>query len=129
VRLKQFADGFGARGLFTSVCDGDLSPALVRLGDGIVKQIGAACLTSAPVRVGGVPDCRVTESAGSLGPDRSVPRCVAGGPRPCWTLTENKGQCAAGVELKIERQTPALPGTVATALCAICTDPKDARCK
>jgi len=129
VRLKEFADGFGSRGLFSSVCDGDLGPALGRLGDGIVKQIGAACLAVAPVRLGGAPDCRVSERAAGLGPETAVPACAAGGPRPCWTVNKQE-QCASGVELKIDRgSASALPGTVATALCRVCTDPKDTRCK
>jgi hypothetical protein len=129
VRLKEFADAFGPRGLFSSVCDGDLAPALTRLGEGLVKQIGSSCLAMAPVRAGGGPDCRVSERAASLGPEVVLPRCSAGGPRPCWNLTANRDQCASGLELKIERTRAALPGTVATAICQVCTDPQDARCK
>jgi hypothetical protein len=130
VRLKAFADAFGTRGQFTSVCDTDLSPAMARLGEAIVKQIGASCLTAAPVKFNGVADCRVTERAAGLGRDVAVPRCDPKGPRPCWTLTTNHDQCASGVELKIDRgEATALPGTVANALCRVCTDPKDSRCK
>jgi hypothetical protein len=129
VRLKEFADGFGARGAFTSVCDGDLAPAMTRLGEGIVKQIGAACLAVAPVKLSGAPDCRISERAAGLGPETPVPQCSAGGPRPCWRL-DKQAQCYSGLELKIDRgSTVALPGTVATALCRVCTDPKDVRCK
>lgn len=129
VRLKEFADGFGARGAFTSVCDGDLSPAMTRLGESIVKQLGAACLAISPVKVGGAPDCRVSERAANLGPETSLPQCAAGVPRPCWRLDKQE-QCTSGLELKIDRgSTVALPGTVATALCRVCTDPKDVRCK
>jgi hypothetical protein len=130
VRLKAFADAFGTRGQFTSVCDTDLTPAMSKLGDSIVKEIGAACLVAAPVKESGVPDCRVTERAAGLGQDVSVPRCDAKGPRPCWTLGDNHEQCTSGFELKIDRgEAAALPGTIATALCRVCTDPKDARCK
>jgi len=130
VRLKEFADGFGARGNFTSICDGDLSPAMTRLGEGIVKQIGAACLAVAPVKLATGPDCRVTERAAGLGPETSVPMCGgAASVRPCWRL-DKQDQCASGLELKIDRGSAiALPGTVATALCRVCTDSKDARCK
>jgi hypothetical protein len=129
VRLKEFADGFGSRGLFSSICDGDLSPPMGRLGDAIVKQIGASCLAAAPVRLGGAADCRVSESPAGLGPEVPVPACATGGPRPCFTVTK-QDQCPAGFELKIERgSSVALPGTVATALCRVCTDPKDNRCK
>ena len=130
VRLKAFADAFGGHGMFGGVCDQDLSPPLGRLGDAIVKQLGAACLVRAPVERAGVPDCRVSESAAGLGPAVSVPRCAAGGPRPCWTTTANKDQCASGLELKIDRgATTVLPGTVATAICQVCTDANDPRCR
>jgi hypothetical protein len=129
VRLKEFAGAFGARGFFSSICDGDLSPALTRFGQGIVTQIGASCLAAAPVRLSGVPDCRVSERAAGLGPEEAVPACAAGGPRPCFTVNK-QDQCASGFELKIDRgSATALPGTVATALCRVCTDPKDSRCK
>jgi hypothetical protein len=129
VRLKEFADGFGSRGLFSSICDGDLSPPLARLGDGIVKQIGASCLAVAPVRLGAGADCRVSERPAGLGAEVSVPACAAGGPRPCFTVGK-QDQCSSGFELKVDRgASPALPGTVATALCRVCTDPQDARCK
>jgi hypothetical protein len=129
VRLEAFARAFGARGLFSSVCDGDLSPALTRLGEAIVKQIGAACLAVAPVKVSGAPDCQVTERAAGLGAEAPIRACTAGGPRPCWLL-DKQDQCPSGVELKIDRGgAQALPGTVATAICRVCTDPKDARCK
>jgi hypothetical protein len=129
VRLKEFADGFGSRGLFSSICDGDLAPPLTRLGEGIVKQIGAACLAVAPVRLGGAPDCRVSERPAGLGAEVAVPACVAGGARPCWTTTK-QDQCSSGLELKIDRgSSTVLPGTVATALCRVCTDPRDTRCK
>ena len=129
VRLKEFADAFGSRGVFSSICDGDLAPSLGKLGDGIVKQIGAACLAAAPVRLGGSPDCRVSERAGGLGPEVAVPACASGSPRPCFTVGK-QDQCASGFELKIDRgSATALPGTVATALCRVCTDPRDTRCK
>jgi hypothetical protein len=129
VRLKELADAFGARGQFTSVCDGDLSAPLARLGDAIIKQLGAACLLARPAKLEGEPDCRVSERAAGLGPEVAVPACRLGGPRPCWKLGNNAEQCASGLELKLEHTGAVLPGTVATALCRVCTDPKDARCK
>jgi hypothetical protein len=129
VRLKEFADAFGSRGLFSSICDGDLSPTLTNLGAGIVKQIGASCLAAAPVKLGGAADCRVSERAAGLGPTIPVPACTSGGPHPCFTVGK-QDQCASGFELKVDRgPTTTLPGTVATAICRVCTDPKDSRCK
>lgn len=128
VRLEEFARSFGGRGQFSSVCDDDLAPALTRLGEGVIQQLGSSCLTLAPVRTGGVPDCQVSERAAALGPEVILPRCTTGGARPCWNLTANRDQCPSGVELKIERSGGVLPGTFATALCRVCTDPKDTRC-
>jgi hypothetical protein len=136
IRLKQFADGFGARGTFSSLCDGDLSGALGRFGQSIVQQVGAACLTAAPVRLGpasdgsGRADCLVSERAAGLGRDVALPRCEAGALRPCWTVLQSREHCeTSGYELHIERgETAALPGTVDTLRCRVCTKAGDPRC-
>jgi hypothetical protein len=81
------------------------------------------------VKLNGAADCRVSERPAGLGAEVPVPACTAGGPRPCFTVGK-QDQCAAGFELKIDRgSSTVLPGTVATALCRVCTDPKDSRCK
>jgi hypothetical protein len=136
VRLKQFADGFGPRGSFSSVCDGDLSGALARFGQSIVQQAGAACLTTAPVRLGsandggGRADCWVSESAAGLGRDLALPHCEVGGLRPCWNVVQSRDRCeTSGYELRIERgETAVLPGTVDTLRCRVCTKAGDPRC-
>jgi hypothetical protein len=135
VRLKQFADAFGARGSFASVCDADLSGALGRFGQAIVQQVGSACLAATPVRLnpeadGGKADCWVTERAAGLGKDVGLPRCDTGVPRPCWSVVPSREHCeTSGYELRIERgETPALPGTVDTLRCRVCTRAGDPRC-
>jgi hypothetical protein len=142
VRLKEFSDAFGARGDFSSLCSGDLAPAMGRLGHAIVQQLGARCAAKAPVRLAdGTPDCSLTESAAGLGPDVSMPRCptapataaspAAAGERPCWTLTASPERCpASGYELRIDRgESAPLAGSVATLRCRICTGEKDPRCR
>jgi hypothetical protein len=131
VRLRQFAAAFGARGDFASACDGDLSPALTRFGQSIAQQLGTACLVAAPTRGdGGAPECWVTESAGGLGREVQLPRCAAGGPRPCFTLVESRARCeTSGQELRIDRGEAApLPGTTDTLRCRVCTSQGDPRC-
>jgi hypothetical protein len=137
VRLKQFADAFGGRGTFASVCDPDLSGALGRLGDGIVQQVGASCLGAAPVRLGaeadtdkGKPDCWVNEQAAGLGREVPLPRCDGGTARPCWSVVPSREHCeSSGYELHIDRgDTAPLPGTVDTLHCRVCTRAGDPRC-
>jgi hypothetical protein len=135
LRLRQFADSFGPRGSFTSVCDVDLKPALTRFGQAIVQQVGAACLQAAPVRLdpaadGGHPDCWVTERAAGLGREVMVPRCETGSTRPCWDVLPSREHCeTSGYELRVERgDTGALPGTVDTVRCRVCTRAGDPRC-
>jgi hypothetical protein len=135
VRLKQFADSFGGRGSYSSVCD-DLSGALGRFGQSIVQQVGAACLTAAPVRLnpaeaeGGKADCWVTERAAGLGREVAMPRCDAGVARPCWNVIPSREHCeTSGYELRVDRgEAPALPGTVDTLRCRVCTKAGDPRC-
>jgi hypothetical protein len=134
VRLGQFAAAFGARGTFSSVCD-DMSGVLGRFGQAIVRRVGAACLTATPVRLnpeaeGGKADCWVTERAAGLGPDVAMPRCDTGVQRPCWNVLSSREHCeTSGYELRVERgETPALPGTVDTVRCRVCTRTGDPRC-
>jgi hypothetical protein len=134
VRLGQFAAAFGARGTFSSVCD-DLSGVLGRFGRAIVQQVGGACLTATPVRLnpeaeGGKADCWVTERAAGLGRDAAIPRCDTGVSRPCWNVVPSREHCeTSGYELRVERgESPALPGTVDTVRCRVCTTTGDPRC-
>ena len=135
VRLAEFAAGFGMRGFFSSVCDADLGPALERFGTAIGRQLGASCLTAAPVKTradagDGAPDCRVTQKPADLGPERELPHCTATGPRPCWSLSAGQDRCESGVEMRIDAgETGFLPGTVINALCRVCTARTDARCR
>jgi hypothetical protein len=139
VRLKELTDAFGGRGLFSSVCDADLGPALDHLGETVVKQLGSSCLAAAPFRITdngmtGVADCGVSEQAGGLGREVTVPRCEATSKMmsgPCWRVVANPDGCeSSGYELKIDRgESTALPGTVVTARCRVCVKAGDARCK
>jgi hypothetical protein len=137
VRLEQFARSFGARGAFSSSCDANLSGALGRFGQSIVQQVGAACLTAAPLRLdpegagGGKADCWVTERAAGLGRDVPLPRCEATTtPRPCWSVVPSREHCdSSGYELRLDRgETGTLPGTVDLLRCRVCTSPGDPRC-
>jgi hypothetical protein len=139
VRLKELTDAFGGRGSFVSACEADLGPGLGRLADTVVKQLGSSCLMAAPFRLTadgkeGVPDCGVSERAGGLGREVTVPRCeTTARPMtgPCWRVTPNAEACeSSGYELKIDRgETTALPGTIATARCRVCVKANDPRCK
>jgi hypothetical protein len=135
IRLQQFAEAFGGRGSFSSVCDADLSGALGRFGQAIVQQVGATCLAATPVRLnpeadGGKADCWVNERAAGLGREVPVARCEPGVTRPCWNVVPSREHCeTSGYELRVERgETPALPGTVDVLRCRVCNRVGDPRC-
>lgn len=136
VRLAEFARGFGALGSFSSVCGNDVQGALGRFGERILKQLGATCLSAAPVRLAperdpGLVDCQVTERVGTFGREAAVPRCAPGSAaRPCWSLAANRDRCdASGWEVKLDHgTTPPRAGTTAIVRCRTCGDAKDPRC-
>ncbi len=142
IRLKEFADAFGSRGMFASACDADLAPALARVGEAALRQVDqarTACLAAAPVRIGvdlsatpaerAPPACRVYERVGPFGREVPIALCNRSPVRPCWRLARSPDRCdGAGYELQIERSRPPAAGAVVISRCRVCSDPRDTRC-
>jgi hypothetical protein len=78
---------------YTSICDTDYSSAITALGNLIVSQIGAGCLSS-PVSNPDDPDCVVEDVTidpmTGLESIAEIPSCVRNGATPtCWKLAQN----------------------------------------
>jgi hypothetical protein len=136
VRLKYFADQFGPRGKFVSICQSDLSDALDTVAELLAKVIGTPCLddkVSAQDIDPNVPgiqvDCQVSDVTAkdtSAESETVIPRCdmmaigttgagpTATGARPCWWTSIETGTCPAsptGLVLHVERSVDTLDVT------------------
>jgi hypothetical protein len=135
VRIKQFVDAFGDNGTFESICDGDFSPAMARIGDKIAGRIRHQCLEQPPVdrdrtRPGLQANCEVyQETNTSEGPVRtSIDSCDDVAP-PCWRIQADSTCPGTGSEVIVDRgSVPAPPKTQITVLCETCQIAEDPRC-
>jgi hypothetical protein len=135
VRLQQFIDAFGVNGTVESICEGDFSPAMARIGDKIAGRIRHQCLEKPPVdndpaRAGLQANCEVyQESATSDGPIRtSIDSCDDALP-PCWRIQPDSTCPGTGTEVIVDRGAiPAPPRTSITVLCETCESEQDPRC-
>jgi hypothetical protein len=128
VRLGWFLGQFG-QNVFTSICDVDLSAAMVEIGKLVREVVDNRCLRGELVLdASGAPRCTV-EDVRFRGTDReergpAIPRCsspaAAPSEAPCWYV-EQDPQCSGyptGLAIEIERGSePAPPGTSAEVRC------------
>jgi hypothetical protein len=136
VRIKQFVDAFGVNGTLESICDGDFSPAMARIGDKIAGRVRHQCLEEPPVdrdpaRAGIQANCEVYEETNTVeGVVRTgIKSCDAVSP-PCWRIQPDRTCPGTGSEVVVDRGTvPAAPRTSVTVLCETCKTPEDPRCK
>jgi len=135
VRIRQFVDAFGDNGTFESICEGDFSPAMARIGDKIAGRIRHQCLEEPPVdrdptRPGVQANCEVyQETNTSDGPVRSSIDSCDDVPPPCWRIQSDSTCPGTGTEVIVDRgSVPAPPRTSITVLCETCKTADDPRC-
>jgi hypothetical protein len=129
VRFHHFLQGFPGRSTATTICDEDLSDALVLIAELLREALGNACIEGdidlQPETPGVQYDCAVTEVR-FAGEEREqetvVPPCDAEGLAvPCWTF-EPDPECdryPTGLAVVVERGgAPAPPGTRLRVRCA-----------
>jgi hypothetical protein len=115
VRVAQLVNAVGQHS-FASICQQDLSGALVAAAKGIKLMIGDPCIAeSLPTN----PDCIVTEEVSGAA-TQTLPSC-AGGTKPCWHLVTDPAQCVAqpNLRLQIDRDTAPPPSTIVTMRCLL----------
>jgi hypothetical protein len=138
LRLTEFLDGFGDRGLFRTVCQGDYSQALDDIGALLFRAI-SPCLEGKldtgdtdAANPGPQPDCQVSELQDpetDAQVEALIPACrmiaedqpELAGARPCWWIKANPAACATQthLELHVERATLPAPNTTVRVSCAI----------
>ncbi len=135
VRLQQFVSAFGVNGSVESICDGDFSPAMARIGDKIAGRVRHQCLENPPVdrdpaRAGIQANCEVyEETTTSDGVIRAAIRSCDVAPAPCWHIQPDATCPGTGLEVIVDRgSTPAAPRTRVTVLCETCDSAEDPRC-
>lgn len=112
VRLNQFLDAFPQRTSVTTICNEDLSDALVVIAELLKKVIGNPCLEGDldidPSQPGVQYECQVADVRypdTDMESSSSIPHCDDSAP-PCWRLQENPSQCSetlTNLELIIDR--------------------------
>ena len=147
VRLAALAEQFPDRNSFSSICNDDLSDALVELGWLIRQAFGNPCLEAvlrdADLDAPGLQyECSVSDVIDPGGPEQDetiLAFCDRAAEEdsdpttwpvstnlPCWHLIEDRNQCPAtptGLTLVVERgTTPVWPGTHVQARCVTCPD-------
>jgi hypothetical protein len=106
VRLAAFANAFPGRAKLTSICNADLSGALVQIGATAKAMIGDPCLADAPL----ADTCVVTDVTDSQPQvETLVPRCV-GGSETCFDIAPDAAACPyTGDHLKLSVTRTAIP--------------------
>jgi hypothetical protein len=115
IRINQWVQAFGGKGVFETICAPSFAPALQTIGNEIGKVIGAPCVDGkvlTTMGTGGVrPDCTVidhTYNDQQMELDTPVAACSdTNNAAPCWTLTTDPA-CPNGSLMKFTRTgTPA----------------------
>lgn len=112
VRLKKFVDAFGENGLVTSICNTNLGPALMKIGQKLADILQKTCIDAPlydtnPATPAIEPDCRVIETIpvqGGAGESETLLRqCGSpGAGLPCWRLKAD-ATCGSGFQIDTDR--------------------------
>jgi hypothetical protein len=145
VRFAHFLGQFPNRNTFVSICNEDLSDALIQVAQLLARIIGNPCLDGkvdatdlAPDKPGIQIDCAVSDTRYPNTPmqeatplrrcdmmaDGSTP-IFAGGDTPCWYVVEDLTNCAdtfSHLVLTIMRNSDPPTGTHVIARCTIDPD-------
>lgn len=138
VRMKAFLDQFPNRNTFTSICNEDLSDALVLIAELLKKVIGNPCLEAnidvtdiQPNTPGTQIDCQVSDvryPETDMEEQKVIPRCDQSGSAPtipagataCWYVEPDTTNCTStshNLALVIKRTSDPPEGTHVIARC------------
>ncbi len=133
VRLKFFLDQFAQRNTITTICNEDLSDALILIAQLLAKVIGNPCIDGNidmdPDTAGIQYECQVSDIR-FPGEDRQeetiIPECTSTSPPtplPCWHFEEDTEACPdtdTHLTLIVERGSGSVPtGTHVYARCVV----------
>jgi len=133
VRLKQFLDQFPNRSTFSTICQQDLSGALIQIAQLLRTVIGSPCIEGKladvdPTTPGPQYDCSVSDvrNYGKANQSETVlPQCnnlmapASSSNKPCWAIETDTMNCTSGdhLTLKIERNEAPAPDTHVISYC------------
>lgn len=127
VRIQQWVNSFGSRGVTFPICADSLTPAFQSIGQAIADRAGALCVNGPfPARSDSTqPNCRVADlfpgaPVGEAG--QIIPNCVDnGGTASCWTAVDDLVRCGTGTKsLVITRTIPAPASSFVGITCDAC---------
>ena len=117
VRINEFLNGFPNRNTFSTVCQNDLSGALMQIAELLRTVIGSPCIEG---KLAEPYDCSVSDVTNYGKPNQNetvLPQCnnsnypASSSNIPCWAIESDTMNCTAGdhLTLKVERgsTTPA----------------------
>jgi hypothetical protein len=124
-RLEQLVNGFGERSALKSICDRDLSSALLKIVEVFRKASSNPCveveLADADPRVAGLQaDCAVEDVVGANVVE--IASCDANlSARPCWRIEADPATCPSLLNLKlvVQRDVAPDPTTITRMRCAV----------
>jgi hypothetical protein len=132
LRIGRFVDQFGDNGTKLSICSGDFSAALDKIGELIVDVVDNPCVNSGaniqdtdPSMPGTQLACEL-EDVDPSGTHYDIPACPMNGPNqpnlsrlPCWWVEADEQRCSAtGLLLQIERAADPPLGTSVSIRCS-----------
>jgi hypothetical protein len=117
IRLWAAVQGFGGHGVFESICNNSVTPALEAIARGLSQPLLPPCV-SVPT---GSPGCAVfdrwTGADGRLQAARLSSCADVGGAPPCWTLATDELVCPPGQQrLDVDRGGATPPAHLFTAV-------------
>ena len=133
-RLKEFLDQFPNRSTFSTICQQDLSGALIQIAQLLRTVIGSPCIEGKladvdPNTEGPQYDCSVSDvqNYGQANQTENVlPQCNGSAPdytdssnKPCWSIQTDTMNCTAApnLTLKIVRDQAPAPDTHVISYC------------
>jgi hypothetical protein len=115
VRLAAFVDGFPGRSQLTSICNADLSGALMQIGSTAKKLVGDPCLDAedladASAAPGIQPACEVVDIRDSApSAPRRLPSCTPGA-TDCYEIAGDPAVCPSAPDnLRVRFRRAAVP--------------------
>jgi hypothetical protein len=117
VRLKQFLDSFPNRSTFSTICQQDLSGALVQIAQLLKVVLGSPCIDGKladvdPDTDGPQYDCSVSDVTNYGQPNQMetvLPQCNGSQPdymdstnKPCWSIQTDEMNCSANDHLTLK---------------------------
>jgi hypothetical protein len=122
VRLSRFFRQFPDRNTVTTICNENLSDAMVLIGELLKKALGNPCIEG---KLKEPYDCSVSDVVNSGTPQQTetiVPACATNGNKPpCWEIVADPVACSKAPSLKMEvKRSGTVPaGTVERTQCVV----------